>query len=285
MSGQLPIMGDPAEPFEDRVDLYADRSEFPRDPDQLQENADELLEDPGGSLEELPPQPTRRSASTQQRHWRRLPPLPRGSHRCMVLSCGPEDITAVDMGTGAIVRLRTHEPESTESTLSAFDLIDTTWAKNPERDDLAQPEAVSVDGPPDPVGTLRGSRARRVLRRLVAPAEQNLLGFAGASAPYWEFAGMRPSVALVVPSRGPLLFRRRSDRSVWARFGWPRSDNWLPVEDRRSIAVLWASRRDRLAGKDLAKALGFKPHFVVVTLSKPRDGYCYKTVSAILPRP
>ena len=63
---------------------------------------------------------------------------------------------------------------------------------------------------------------------------------------------MRPSVALVVPRRGPRLFRRRDDDTVWARFGWPRSDNWLPVEDRRAMAALWASRRDRLSGKDLA---------------------------------
>ncbi|MHB8593004.1 MAG: hypothetical protein ACYDB3_01540, partial [Acidimicrobiales bacterium] len=88
-----------------------------------------------------------------------------------------------------------------------------------------------------------------------------------------------------VPSRGPLLFRRRADDSVWARFGWPRSDNWLPVEDRRAIGALWASRRDRLAGKELAGALGYRPHFLVVVLSRPRNGHCYKTVVALLPRP
>jgi hypothetical protein len=119
----------------------------------------------------------------------------------------------------------------------------------------------------------------------VAPAEPHLLGFPGASAPYWEFRGMRPSVALVVPSQGPVLFRRRVDSSVWARFGGGRSDNWLPVEDRRALAALWASRRDRLAGRALAHALGFRPHVVVVALSRPRDGHCYKIVTAILPRP
>jgi hypothetical protein len=164
-------------------------------------------------------------------------------------------------------------------------VVDATWAADPERDDLAQPEAVSLDGVPEAVGALRGRRARRVLRHLVAPAEQHLLGFPGVSAPYWEFGGMRPSVALVVPSRGPLLFHRRADHSVWARFGWPRSDNWLPVEDRRAVAALWASRQDRLSGRDLARAFGFRPHFLVVTLSRPRDGHCYKIVSAILPRP
>jgi len=203
----------------------------------------------------------------------------------MVLACGPQDVAAVDLGSGAMVRLRLAPADGEELSLSPFDVVDATWASDPERDDLAQPEAVSLEGVPEAVGTLHGRRARKVLRHLVAPAEQHLLGFAGPSAPYWEFGGMRPSLALVVPSRGPLLFRRRADDSVWARFGWPRSDNWLPVEDRRAVAALWTSRRDRLSGRDLARALGFRPHFLVVTLSRPREGHCYKTVSAILPRP
>ncbi len=191
----------------------------------------------------------------------------------------------MDLATGAIVRLRLDQSSEGEVSFSPFELIETAWALDPERDDLAQPEAVNVERLPQAVGTMKPRKARRLLQHLVAPSDQNLLGFAGNSAPYWEFGGMQPSVALVVPSRGPLLFRRRSDDEVWARFGSPRVDNWLPVEDRRAVAALWASRRDRLAGKDLAKALGFKPHFMVVTLSRPRNGHCYKSVAAILPRP
>jgi len=203
----------------------------------------------------------------------------------MVLACGTEDIAAVDLSSGALVRLRLEASDSADLALTPFDVVEATWAEDPQRDDLAQPDAVSIEGVPETVGALKGRRARKILRRLVAPAEQHLLGFPGSSAPYWEFGGMRPSLALVVPSRGPLLFRRRTDDGVWARFGWPRSDNWLAVEDRRAVAALWASKRDRLSGRELAKALGFRPHFLVVTLSRPRDGHCYKTVAAILPRP
>jgi hypothetical protein len=81
------------------------------------------------------------------------------------------------------------------------------------------------------------------------------------------------------------VFRRRADDSVWARFGSPRSDIWIPVEDRRAIAALWAARRDRLSGKDLDAALGFRVNYLLVTLSRPRHGHCYKTVAAFLPRP
>jgi len=203
----------------------------------------------------------------------------------MVLACTPEDTTTVDLKSGAVVRLRIGWDEGREPDLMPFDVVDVMWADDPEQDDLAQPEAVTVSGVPAALGTLRGRRARRVLRSVVIPAEQHLLGFPGTSAPYWEFRGMRPSVAVVVPSRGPMLLRRREDDTVWARFGWPRSDNWLPVADPRARAALETARRDRLSGKDLEGALGFRPQILVVALSKPRDGYCYKTVASLLPRP
>ena len=215
----------------------------------------------------------------------RLPAPTPGTRRCMVLACTPEDTTAVDLESGAVVRLRIGWDEGCEPDLSPFDVVDVMWADDPEQDDLAQPEAVTVTGAPVALGALRKRQARQILRSLVIPNEQHLLGFPGPSAPYWEFRGMRPSVAVVVPNRGPLLFRRRADESIWARFGWPRSDNWLPVEDRRALAALWAARRDRLSGKDLAGTLGFRPHYLVVSLSRPRQGHCYKTVAAFLPRP
>jgi hypothetical protein len=225
-----------------------------------------------------------RDGATRRRRLH-LPSQAPGTHRCMVLACTPEDTTAVDLRTGAVVRLRIDWSDAREPDLSPLEIVDVLWAEDPERDDLAQPEAVTVTGVPAVLGTVRGRRARRVLRDVTIPPPQNLLGFPGSSAPYWEFRGMRPSVAVVVPSRGPVIFRRREDDTVWARFGWPRSDNWLPLEDQRAITALATARRDRLSGKDLDGALGFRPHFLVVVLSRPRDGHCYKTVAALLPRP
>jgi len=208
-----------------------------------------------------------------------------GSRRCVVLACSHEDTTAVELDSGAIVRLRIAWDEGRAPDLAPFDVVDAVWSDDPEPDDLAQPEAVTVRGVPSALGTIRGRRARAVLRSVVIPTQKHLLGFPGSSAPYWEFRGMRPSVAVVVPSRGPVIFRRRQDDTVWARFGWARSDNWLPLEDDGAIAALEAARRDRLTGKDLAGALGFRPHFLVVVLSRPRDGHCYKIVAGLLPRP
>jgi hypothetical protein len=68
------------------------------------------------------------------------------------------------------------------------------------------------------------------------------------------------------------------------RFGWQRDDVWLRVEDRHAVRALDAARRERLAGKALETALGFAPQYLLASLSRPRDGHCYKVCTAVLPR-
>jgi hypothetical protein len=202
----------------------------------------------------------------------------------LVLACHADDTVGVDLASGTLVRVRVPWPDDHGPDLAPFDVVEAQLAEEPERDDLAQPEAVSASGLPRHLGTLHGRRVRHLLHELAAPVEEHVLGFPGASAPYWEFRGFRPSLALVVASKGPVLFRRVTDRSVWVRFGWGRSDNWMPVEDTQAERALDVARRDRLQGKDLASALGFKPHYLVAAVSAPRDGHCYKTIRSLLPR-
>ena len=40
----------------------------------------------------------------------------------------------------------------------------------------------------------------------------------------------------------------------------------------------------RCATGSLATALGFEPQYLLVTVSPPRDGHCYKVCAAVLPR-
>jgi len=200
-----------------------------------------------------------------------------------VLASTRDDTTCIDLASGAVLRLRVPWPEDREPDLATFDVVEATLAEDPEVDDLAQPEAATAAGLPQQVGSLRGRKVRRMLERLSAPPDGPLLGFPGPSAPYWEFRGARPSVALVVPNRGPQLIRRRMDGSTWVRFGWNRDDVWLPVEDGRATGALETAHRDRLSGKDLGNALGFRPHCLRAAGSRPRGGHCYKICAAILP--
>lgn len=202
----------------------------------------------------------------------------------LVLGSTVEDTVCVDLASGAIIRLRVPWPQGYAPDLAPFDVIEATLASDPANDDLAQPEAVSVDGLPRHVGTLRGRSVRKLLQRVQAPMDGSLLGFRGPSAPYWEFTGDRPSVALIVASRGPQLLRRREDDSTWVRFGWERDDVWLLCHDAAATRALDAARREMLAGKDLATALGFKPHYLLTALGRPEDSHCKKICVAILPR-
>ncbi len=202
-----------------------------------------------------------------------------------MLACHQEDTTGVDLASGALVRVRVDWPDEHGPDLAPFDVVETQLAEEPERDDLAQPEAVTATGLPRHLGTLHGRRVRRLLHQLAR---------AGRGARARAFPGPRPPTGSSRGSarRWPSSSRPR-DRSCsggsgtarpWVRFGWGRSDNWLPVEDPRLERALDVARRDRLQGKDLASALGFKPHYLVAAVSTPRDGHCYKTVRALLPR-
>jgi hypothetical protein len=222
----------------------------------------------------------RRSARRKER----IPTAGGSTLHLLVLSSTLEDTTVVDLATRTVMRVRVPWPEGHEPDISTFDVVEVTLADDPERDDLAQPEATTVADLPRHVGTLRGRHLRKLLRRLVASPDGPLLGFPGPSAPYWEFRGFRPSVALIEPTRRPQLIRRQADSSTWVRFGWDRDDVWLPVEDRHAARVLDAARRERLSGKSLSTALGFEPHYLLVTVSPPRDGHCYKVCAAVLPR-
>jgi hypothetical protein len=222
----------------------------------------------------------RRSARRKER----VPTAGGSTLHLLVLSSTIEDTTVVDLATRTVMRVRVPWPEGHEPDISTFDVVEVTLAEDPERDDLARPEATTVADLPRHVGTLRGRRLRKLLRRLVASPDGPLLGFPGPSAPYWEFRGFRPSVALIEPTRRPQLIRRQADGTTWVRFGWDRDDVWLPVEDRNAARALDAARRERLSGKSLSTALGFEPQYLLVTVSPPRDGHCYKVCAAVLPR-
>lgn len=202
----------------------------------------------------------------------------------LVLGSTNETTTVVDLASQTIVRWRIPWPLGFETDLAAFDVVEGQLAEDIERNDLAQPEAVTLADLPRRLGTYRGRRVRKWLEQLATPADGPLFGFRGPSAPYWEFRGERPSVALIAADRGPQLLRRHEDGSTWVRFGWFGDDVWLVCEDAYAVRTIEATRRTSLAGKDLATSLGFRPTYVLTTLSQPIDGHCYKSCTGLLPR-
>ncbi len=145
----------------------------------------------------------RRSASTTNasrlvrrsaRRRERVPTAGGSTQQLLVLSSPLEDTTVVDLATRTVMRVRVPWPEGHDPDIRAFDVVEVTLADDPERDDLAQPEATTVADLPRHVGTLRGRHVRKLLRRMVATPDGPLLGFPGASAPTGSFgASDRPS--------------------------------------------------------------------------------------------
>ncbi len=202
----------------------------------------------------------------------------------LVLGSTNETTTVVDLASQTIVRWRIPWPTDFVTDLAVFDVVEGQLSFEIERNDLAQPEAVTLADLPRRLGSYHGRRVRKWLEQLASPADGPLFGFRGPSAPYWEFRGERPSVALIAADRGPQLLRRSDDGSTWVRFGWFGDDVWLLCEDAHAIRTMEATRRTSLAGKDLATSLGFRPTYVLPTLSQPSDGHCYKRCTGRLAR-
>ena len=202
----------------------------------------------------------------------------------LVLGSTNESTTVVDLASQTIVRWRVPWPDDFAADLAVFVGVEGKLALDIERNDLAQPEAVTLSELPRRLGSYRGRRVRGWLEKIASPADGHLFGFRGPSAPYWEFRGGRPSVALIAADSGPQLLRRSDDGSTWVRFGWYGDDVWLLCEDRHAIRTMEAARQFSLAGKDLATSLGFRPTYVLTTLSKSIDGHCYKSCTGLLPR-
>jgi hypothetical protein len=71
---------------------------------------------------------------------------------------------------------------------------------------------------------------------------------------------------------------------VVCRFGWAGVELELPVA-HQPVRRAAAGSRSLLTGPELGQLLGFSPAHLVLALSDPQDGRCYKVVVGFLPRP
>jgi len=173
----------------------------------------------------------------------------------LVVAGGRRWCAAIDLTSGALRLARWSAPAEplTPYTLARAEVAADQGAADPTR-----PEDVVLTGPPAATGRTRRRRAERWLRPLLHPEGQDLLGSVGPDVPYWTVTADRPSVALVAPAGAPELVGDR------CRFWWQRSHYALPVLPG---ARRWCPAR---------------PRRVLVTLSGPRDGRCYKLVATLL---
>jgi hypothetical protein len=160
--------------------------------------------------------------------------------------------------------------------LRAYDVVHVTLAKDPEAvPDPSEPEGLKLAGGAERVGRITGRKAEKLLRPLVHPDGEPLLGSHAPALPYWERRPDHPSIGLVEPEGQVVL--RREPAYLACRFRWLGAVRELPCLDRRI-----AGEMDR-AGQ-IGRSAERKTR-LVVALTPPIDGHCHKVVSAVLPRP
>lgn len=214
----------------------------------------------------------------------------RASIQVMVLSIDPTDLIGADMTSGVMVRARVPVPAGERSAPPAelpapFASVEARLADPPGLDDPSQPETLILSSAPTPAGTVGKRRARRLIDPLLVSPRGPLLGFPGPAARYWTFNGASPSVVLVRLAGDLLVYRSGTGNGAAVRFTWRGGQDRLPLGDPGALAALEASRADRLGPDALRRALGIRPRYVLVALTPPIDGNCYKVVKRILPRP
>ncbi len=213
----------------------------------------------------------------------------------MVLAMTESGLAGVNLATGAVIRTANGDDCGVESAsdhrnslgepIYPYDVVRVSLSDYPQLADPSQPEAAETVGKPVPDRRLAARRTQRIIKSLLAPDTEPLLGFVGQSTCYWTLTGDHPSVALVELVRPPVLYWQDRDGQPAVRFSWGARQEWLLCQDPLAIAVLQASGARHLGGENLSRALGFQPSHLVVTLTPPKEGYCYKVVSSLLPKP
>lgn len=181
-----------------------------------------------------------------------------GDVRLLVLAAGRQWCAAIDLSSGGLVSAEWAAP--TPAPLPRLGIVAARVADGDAEGEVdpMRPEAIALATPPQPVGAMRRRRAERWLRPLLHPAGEHLLGFAGPAVPYWTLTGERASVAVAAPPDRPVLTRGE------CRFRWRDTPHVLPV-----LPAALADCPPR-------------PRRILVALTPPRAGHCYKVVAGLL---
>ena len=193
----------------------------------------------------------------------------------LVLAVAGGEILGVDLRSGAFARL----PDPGGAPLRPYDVVVARLADDEPLWSPHAPELVETTGEPiESVGRLPVKRGERWLRPLLDPRSPEPLGFRGPSVPFWTLRGERPSMALLQPTAGPVV--HPAANGYRCRFTWRGVEHDLPLFDSRLLGLL----EERCSGAALAHLLGYRPQRVLVSLSPPFHGHCYKVAAGLLPR-
>ena len=202
-----------------------------------------------------------------------MPVAPGATLQLLVVTAAELHCAGVDLDTGALIRTWSLEPP--EGRIRPYDVVEVTCDGDVDTvPDPAQPEAVGLTRAPVVVDHMSGRRPERLIRPLLHPHNQPLLGVSATAIPFWQRNADHPSIALVEPKGRVMMVREGS--YLGCRFEWQGHERELPCLDR---AV--AGHMDRHGRTRLTAGKGDR---LVVALTAPIDGRCHKVVETLLRR-
>jgi hypothetical protein len=204
----------------------------------------------------------------------RLDDAPGAELELLVLATDRSQVVGIDLASGTLVRA--WSPEPVHSDLAPYDVALATLQGDFDAvPDPAEPEAVALAGAPSGIGHMGGRRAERLIRRVLHPTGQPLLGFNAPTVLFWQRRPDHPSIAIVEPEgRAEIV---EDDGYFFCEFGWRGTLNELPCLD-------WRIARS-LADSPYRSTVTERGDRLLVGLTPPYQGHCHKVVVGVLPRP
>jgi len=204
----------------------------------------------------------------------RLDDSPGTELELLVLATDRHQLAGIDLASGTLVRA--WSPSPIRADLAPYDVaLATLQADFDTVPDPSEPEAVALASAPDGIGHLAGRRAERLIRRLLHPAGEPLLGFHAPAVLFWQRRPDHPSIAIVEPE-GPAEIIAQ-EGYLFCEFGWRGALTELPCQD-------WRLAR-RLARSGYSSVYTSRGDRLLVALTPPYEGHCHKVVIGVLPRP
>jgi hypothetical protein len=211
--------------------------------------------------------------------WSEARPTASGSAMHLLVLCPSRNLTyGVDLASGAFLRIHHPAPIELAKAPRQYDVATTRVADDGSLV-LSSPEDLVASNSPRTVGHMRPRQVERILSLLHHPEGQPLFGGEGPSVPLWSLDN-RPSVSLVQPNSD--LAVRATEQGLMAQFRWRGYTYSLPVEDRRLLSRMDWFPENPVQGRALAEVLGFFPSRLLLSLSEPVNGYCYKQAVGLL---
>ena len=209
------------------------------------------------------------------------PNIPGAAMHVLVLAPSKHLTYGVDLGSGAFVRMHHDQPTRSHDAPRYGDVAIGQLGVDPDAAVGTRPaEDVLLQAPLRRVGLMKQRQIDKTLVPLQHRTGRPLFGCEGPALPMWGVDSTTCAVSLVEPESDLAITVAQQGTTV--RFRWRQYTYQLPVNDARVNRRLDWLPDSPVTGRPLAQVMGFYPRRLLLALSEPDNGYCYKTAVALL---